>query len=131
MPCDLIIPKKYGTMFEKRETHMDTETKTDVKQIAIELKALLSRAFGTRLSSVVLFGSMSRGTETEESDLDALVVLEPFETHAGELRTALEAVYPLAVRLGRRVSIKPISLFQYQNSNAPILATIKNEGLPA
>ncbi len=110
---------------------MDTETKTDVKHIALELKALLSRAFGTRLSSVVLFGSMARGTETEESDLDALVVLDPFETYAVELRTALEAAYPLAVRLGRRVSIKPISLFQYRNSNAPILATIKSEGLPA
>ena len=127
----MIVLGKCGTVSDERETQMNTETQTDVERVALELKALLSRAFGTRLSSVVLFGSMVRGTDTEESDLDALVVLDPFETYAVELRTALEAVYPLAVRLGRRVSIKPISLFQYQNSNAPILATIKNEGLPA
>ncbi|MDR2849821.1 MAG: nucleotidyltransferase domain-containing protein [Verrucomicrobiota bacterium] len=100
-------------------------------RLAGELKALLSRAFGPRLSSVVLFGSMARGTETVESDVDTLVILEPFENYAAELRTALEAVYPLSVRLGRRVSVKPISLFQYRHGDTPILTAIRNEGIPA
>jgi len=110
---------------------MNNATKTDVEHVAHELKALLSRAFGTRLSSVILFGSMVRGTETGDSDVDTLVILEPFGKYAVELRTALEAVYPLSVRLGRRVSVKPISLFQYRHADIPILTAIRHEGIPA
>jgi predicted nucleotidyltransferase len=110
---------------------MNHAPQTDKAQIASELKTLLSRAFGSRLSEVILFGSLARGTETPESDVDTLVVLEPFESYATELRTALEAVYPLSIRLGRRVSVKPIPLTEYHHADTPILTAIRHEGIPA
>lgn len=110
---------------------MNNTTQTDIALLALELRALLSRALGTRLSDVILFGSMARGTETGESAVDTLVILEPFGNYAVELRTALEAVYPLSVRLGRRISVKPISLFQYRHADLPILTAIRQEGIPA
>jgi len=110
---------------------MNNATQTEVALLVHEMKALLNRAFGPRLSDVILFGSMARGTETRESDVDTLVILEPFGNYAVELRTALEAVYPLSVRLGRRISVKPISLFQYRHADLPILTAIRQEGIPA
>ena len=39
-------------------------------------RALLVRRFGVRLREVVLFGSHARGEAHEESDVDALVVID-------------------------------------------------------
>ena len=96
-----------------------------------EIKRPLVEAFGSRLSEVVLFGSFARGTDNTESDIDTLVVLEPFLNFAADLRIALAAVYPLSVKYRHRISVKLISFSEYYQANPPILTTIRQEGVPA
>jgi len=48
----------------------------DYKQILTKLKQLLLKTFGANLNSLVLFGSVARGTAREESDIDLLIILK-------------------------------------------------------
>ena len=100
-----------------------------VRSILEELKNLLLPVFGERLQQVVLFGSVARGQETEDSDVDVLVVLNDVPAYAQDLRGALVAVSRLADRLDRRISIKPVGLEEYQNGDGPLLRAIRREGL--
>jgi predicted nucleotidyltransferase len=71
-----------------------------------ELRERLGRAYGERLSTIVLFGSEARGEAGPESDIDLLVVLERLVGDYGEeLERGLTAVYPVSLRLGRRISV--------------------------
>ena len=75
-----------------------------------ELKERLSAAYGERLHAVVLFGSEVRGDARPDSDIDVLVVLETLAGDYGEeLERGLAAVYPVALRLGRRVSLTQVT----------------------
>jgi predicted nucleotidyltransferase len=59
---------------------------------------------------VVLFGSNARGSSRPESAIDVPAVLETLAGDYGdELERGLTAVYPVALRLGRRVSVKPLA----------------------
>lgn len=100
-----------------------------VRSILEELKNLLLPVFGERLQQVVLFGSVARGQETEDSDVDVLVVLNEVPAYAQDLRRALVAVSRLADRLDRRISIKPVPLEEYRNGDGPLLRAIRREGL--
>jgi predicted nucleotidyltransferase len=48
------------------------------RKLAAELLELLRRRYGKNLVSVVIFGSVARGTAKPSSDLDVLVVCESF-----------------------------------------------------
>ena len=83
-----------------------------VRTILEELKNLLLPVFGERLQRVVLFGSVARGQETEDSDVDVLVEFQP-GTVAGYL-TMAAMQRELAILLGRRVDLRtPNELSRY------------------
>lgn len=46
------------------------------KQILTDFSQLLHENFGSNLISLVLFGSVARGTAGEDSDIDLLIILE-------------------------------------------------------
>ncbi len=48
----------------------------DYRQILIKFKHSLLERFGANLISLVLFGSVARGTAREESDIDLLIILK-------------------------------------------------------
>lgn len=97
-----------------------------------ELRERLVGAFGDRLHSVVLFGSEARGEAGAESDIDLLVVLDHVSADYGdELERGLTAVYPVALRLGRRVSVKPLDLGEYERGDSPLLREVRRTGVAA
>jgi predicted nucleotidyltransferase len=97
-----------------------------------ELRELLVGAFGDRLHGVVLFGSEARGEAGAESDIDLLVVLDHLSADYGdELERGLAAVYPVALRLGRRVSVKPLGLVEYERGDSPLLREVRRTGVAA
>jgi len=59
------------------------------KELLSEIKADLHATFGIRLKNVVLFGSVVRGDDTPESDVDALVILDQVQTYSQDLRQSL------------------------------------------
>lgn len=72
------------------------------RSVLAELEAACRRSYGDRLVSVVVFGSIGRGTATPSSDVDVLVVVRDlprgriprvreFDAVEGALETALRA----------------------------------------
>jgi uncharacterized protein len=101
----------------------------DPNDILSKIKYRLSNTFRDRLVEVVLFGSAARNTAVEESDIDILVILDEM-THLGDdLRKSLDAVSPLAHEWEKRISIKPVSRYNYQFSDCPLYRHVKNEGI--
>jgi uncharacterized protein len=96
------------------------------------LKERLSFAYGERLHAVILFGSEARGNARPDSDIDVFTV---FETLAGdygdELERGLAAVYPVALKLGRRVSLKPVARAEYERGDSPLLREMRRSGIAA
>lgn len=97
-----------------------------------ELKERLTAAYGDRLHAAVLFGSEARGEAGPRSDIDVLVVLETQDGDYGdELERCLTAVYPVALRLGRRVSVKPLTRDEYERGDSPLLREVRRSGVAA
>lgn len=97
-----------------------------------ELKERLSAAYGDRLHVVVLFGSEARGHARPDSDIDILAVLETLAGDYGdELERGLAAVYPVALRLGRRISVKPLARTEYEQGDSPLLREVRRSGVAA
>lgn len=97
-----------------------------------ELKERLSVAYGERLHAVVLFGSEARGDARSDSDIDVLAVLEtPAGDYGEELERGLAAVYPVALRLGRRVSVKQLAREEYERGDSRLLHEVRRSGVAA
>ena len=98
------------------------ETAVIASRILAELNARLSEAYGERLHAVVLFGSEARGDARPDSDIDVMAVLDKMSGDYGdELERGLAAVYPVALRIGRRVSVKFLARDEYERGDSPLL----------
>ena len=93
------------------------------------IKKVLSKPFGTRLEGVALYGSCARGEETEESDIDILVLLDQVSDLGRDLRTCIHAVYPLALEWDRRISAKPVDFTVYREHDCPLFQRAREEGI--
>lgn len=95
-----------------------------------ELKERLSAAYGNRLHAVGLFSSEGRGNAGPDSDIDVLAVLETLTGDYGEeLERGLTAVYPVALKLGRRVSVKPLAHKAHERCDSPLLRGVRRSGV--
>ena len=101
-------------------------------RILAELKERLAAAYGDRLYAVVLFGSEARGDARPDSDIDLMAVLDTLSGDYGdELEKGLAAVYPVALRIGRRVSVKPLARDEYEQGDSPLLREVRRSGVAA
>ena len=117
---------------EWREQLLTEETAVIASRVIDELKERLSAAYGDRLHAVVLFGSEARGNAGPDSDIDVLAVLETLTGDYGEeLERGLAAVSPIALRLGRRVSVKPLAREEYERGDSPLLREVRRSGVAA
>ncbi len=98
-------------------------------QLLEEIKAALAQVHGERLRDVVLYGSEARGDAREESDIDLLVILDGPIAYARDLQKNLDALFPLALRLGRRISPKPVDAEDYEMAACPLYAVAEREGV--
>lgn len=105
---------------------------SSVNELLNELKERLAATYGDRLDVVVLFGSEARGDARAESDIDLLVVLcEPMDDYGVELERSLAAVYPVALRVGRRVSVKLLGRRDYEQGDSPLVREVRRTGVAA
>jgi predicted nucleotidyltransferase len=102
------------------------------KALLNDLKERLAATYGDRLDVVVLFGSEARGDARADSDIDLLVVLcGPIDDYGVELERSLAAVYPVALRVGRRVSVKLLDRREYDQGDSPLVREIRRTGVAA
>ena len=96
-----------------------------------EIKVRLERAHSRRLRGVILYGSEARGEAKEDSDVDVLVLLDDPVDCATDLAANLDALYPLALEIGRRISAKPVSAREYETADCPLYRRARQEGIAA
>ena len=101
------------------------------EELLEEIKDCLSATYHDRLCGIVLYGSEARGNATPDSDIDVLVLLDGPVNYGRDLETNLEVLYPLSLRLGRRISAKPVVASEYENVDCPLYQNVHREGIMA
>ena len=92
-------------------------------------RALLHALYGTRLHGIVLYGSCARGTETPESDIDLMVLLEGPVDASQEIRRIWEVLYPLQLESARLLSVVPVDVALYNRGEYALYRQAKAEGM--
>ncbi|MDK9698668.1 MAG: nucleotidyltransferase domain-containing protein [bacterium] len=100
-----------------------------ILQIAGELKRRLEPLYGERLQKVVVFGSYVRGEETDESDLDVAIVLDPKYDDLTEWNLAGSLFVEIDLAFDVVVDTHIISLEEYNDRDYAILRAIHSEGV--
>ena len=103
----------------------------DQDELLQHVKSILGEVHGPRLQGVVLYGSEARGTAGPDSDIDLLVLLTGPIRMGKDLQTNIDALYPLATQLGRRISAKPVDAEEYETVDCPLYRSAHNEGIAA
>lgn len=94
-----------------------------------EIRTRLVRAHGKRLRGIILYGSEARGESRPDSDIDLLVLLDGPVDALHDLQTNMDALYPLAVEIGRRISPKPVDATEYETVWCPLYESAHREGV--
>ncbi|MEM9487446.1 MAG: nucleotidyltransferase domain-containing protein, partial [Cyanobacteria bacterium P01_F01_bin.116] len=95
-----------------------------------EFKQKLTELYGEQLAGLVLYGSVARHEETEESDVDVLVVLNG-ETisHFDEIRRMGDAKYELLLKYDELISVVPMMYSAFWHRESPLLRNVRQEGI--
>lgn len=101
------------------------------EEIIKRIKDCLTAKHGSRLQGVVLYGSEARGEAKPDSDIDVLVLLEGPVDYGRDLEANLDALYPLSLELGRRISAKPVEASEYATVDCPLYRQARAEGIAA
>jgi predicted nucleotidyltransferase len=102
-----------------------------IKSLVAEFSREAKRLYGARLARVVLFGSYARGDFRDESDLDLMVVLhdDPLARYP-EIDRLSGLVSRFSLDYGLTVSVLPVSERRFWESEVPVYAAARKEGLP-
>jgi len=95
------------------------------------MRSVLEGAYGQRLRGVLLYGSEARGEPRTDSDVDVLVLLDQVADYGEDIWRCLEALYPIALKLGRRISPKPVDARKYESLDCPLYRQVHREGIAA
>lgn len=93
------------------------------------MRSALEAVYGRRLRGVLLYGSEARGEAQTDSDIDVLVLLDRVADYGEDIWRCLEALYPLSLKVGRRISPKPVDAQQYESSDCPLYRQVHREGI--
>ena len=101
----------------------------EIEPVLADLKRRLQTLYGERLVEVVLFGSVARGEDTPESDVDVLIVLRgPVDRYA-ESAPLADLMVDMMARYGAFVTPVVFSGEEYRTTNWPLLRNVRAEGI--
>jgi len=103
--------------------------KESTESLLIELRSRLASIYGPRLRKIVLFGSVARGDERADSDIDILVILDDFEDLWVEMERTGEVMADLALKYDRVPVVIPIREDELEKGKTPFLLNVRKEGI--
>ncbi|NER80874.1 MAG: nucleotidyltransferase domain-containing protein [Leptolyngbya sp. SIO1D8] len=116
--CDLPKMEDVGTLSPR------------IKKLLWEFKQKLIALYGKRLVSLVLYGSVARHEETEESDMDVLVVLrDEMISHGDEIFRMADAGLAILLDYDELISVIPMAHNDFLYRNSPLLQNVRQEGI--
>jgi len=101
------------------------KTKEAIKEFKKEIKKL----HGNRLKHIIP-GSYARGSATEDSDIDLLIVLEGNVKPGEEIDRMIDIITEINLRHKVLISVYPISEEDYKKVNSSLLINVRREGIP-
>jgi predicted nucleotidyltransferase len=102
-----------------------------VREVVREYRKGLEELFEEQLVNVILYGSVARGEEQEESDVDILCVLRgPFD-YAEAIRKSSDLTAKLSLANDVVLSRIFVSEEDLQTRNLPFFVNVRREGIPA
>ena len=120
------------TKVRKVEQIMEKIQDMDLRKMLLELEEKLQRVYGNKLKAVILYGSVARGTATEESDIDIMVLVDGT---AQELRTFEDQLSDvstdISIKYFKVFSIIDISYQEYMRwvNTSPFYRNVSKEGV--
>ena len=101
-----------------------------IRQLLGEFKQLLKNLYGERLEKLVLFGSFARHEETQDSDVDVLIVLKGSDVSPGdEIWRMGDAEIELLLKYDELISVIPMSIYDFLYRDSPLLRNIRQDGI--
>ena len=89
----------------------------------------LEQHYGEELAGMVLYGSVARGAEDEESDIDLLVLLKSEFDRWQEIQAITDVLFPVQMKCDRYISAKPVAAADYREGRLAFLRRAKAEGV--
>lgn len=103
-----------------------------LRKILQEIAELLKQVYGDRLKAVILYGSVARGTQTEDSDIDIMVLVDGTDAQLQEYDEKLSEVSTdLALKYMMVFSIINVKYQEYQDweTVSPFYQNVDREGV--
>lgn len=103
-----------------------------MRKILSELAEQLHQVYGNKLRAVILYGSVARGTQTDESDVDIMVLVDGNSAELKEYDDKLSDVSTeIALKYLKVFSIIDVSYKEYQDwkTISPFYKNVAEEGV--
>jgi len=95
------------------------------------IKDRLSNIYGRRLQAVILYGSVARGQQEADSDIDILVLLSGPIDYWKEVKLIIRTLYPLMLETGHPIDAQPVDVDVYDAQEFPLYRNAKRDGVIA
>ena len=103
-----------------------------LREILQEMGELLKNVYGNRLKAVILYGSVARGTQTEDSDIDVMILVDGTDEQLREYNERLSDISTeLALKYVKVFSIIDVKYQEYQEwkTVSPFYKNVDREGV--
>jgi predicted nucleotidyltransferase len=103
-----------------------------MKEILSEISDLMLQTYGNILKAVILYGSVAKGTQTSDSDIDIIVLIDGDQTILREYEDKLcDVSTDISLKYLKVFSIIDISYQEYQDwlHTSPFYKNISEEGV--
>ena len=102
-----------------------------LKKLLKELKEGLNAIYGSRIKGLHLYGSYARGEQENDSDVDALVVLDRYDHYLEEVRRSGQLASDLSLKYGVSLSRVFVTENDWKLKNSIFLENVREEAMAA